>query len=107
VKILPVKFLLLISSLALVAAETKFILPPESTNLKPGRGVELVTSQCLICHSADYISTQPRLTDAQWTVIVSKMQQKYGAPLTTNSVPLLAAYLTKSYGTNAAQSPAR
>lgn len=103
----PSKFLLLISGFALLAAETKFILPPESTRLKPGGGVELVTSQCLTCHSADYVSTQPRLTGAQWTAIVFKMQQNYGAPLATNSVSIIADYLTRNYGTNAAPSPSK
>jgi hypothetical protein len=80
------------------AAEKKFTLPAENTKLKPGPGAELVTSQCLLCHSADYISTQPRLTRTAWKAEVSKMQQKYGAPISTNNVGMLVEYLTQNYG---------
>ncbi|MDB6122166.1 MAG: putative sulfite:cytochrome c oxidoreductase (Subunit b) protein [Pedosphaera sp.] len=82
------------------AAEQKFTLPPETTKLKPGPGSELVTAQCLLCHSADYIATQPRLTRTVWKAEVTKMQQKYGAPISTNSVnaDALVEYLTKNYG---------
>ena len=80
---------------------TRFVLPLETAKLKPGPGSELVTAQCLVCHSADYISTQPRLTQAQWTAIVLKMAQKYGAPVTTNRVEEISAYLTASYGKSA------
>ncbi len=80
------------------AAEKSFTLPPETATLKSGPGVELVTSQCLLCHSADYISTQPRLARAAWKSEVIKMQQKYGAPILTNNVDALVDYLAKNYG---------
>jgi sulfite dehydrogenase (cytochrome) subunit B len=97
--------LLLLMALPLAiafAADAPFTLPRETTKLKPGAGVELVTAQCLICHSADYISTQPRLTRAQWRASVVKMQQKYGAPIATNSVERLVDYLTGNYGSDTA-----
>jgi hypothetical protein len=84
------------------AADTPFTLPRETTKLKPGAGAELVTVQCLICHSADYISTQPRLTRAQWQGTVIKMQQKYGAPIATNNLTPLVDYLAGNYGSDAA-----
>src|SRR5688572_5224450 len=80
------------------AADAPFTLPPDTAKLKPGRGAELITAQCLICHSSDYISTQPRLTRAQWQATVVKMQQKYGAPIPTNSVDRLVDYLAGNYG---------
>lgn len=81
-----------------LAAEKTITLPAETATLKPGPGVELVTSQCLLCHSADYISTQPRLTRAAWKAEVVKMQQKYGAPIMTNNIEALADYLARNYG---------
>ena len=78
--------------------DEKFVLPPETAKLKPGPGAELVTAQCLLCHSADYISTQPALTRAQWTATVQKMAQKYGAPVITNRIDELTAYLATNYG---------
>jgi hypothetical protein len=74
-------------------------LPTETTTLKPGPGAPLVVANCTICHSADYISTQPRLTRAQWQASIVKMQQKYGAPIATNSIAPLVEYLADAYGT--------
>ena len=102
VKKLP---LLLASGVALaslaVAAESSFRLPPETAKLKAGPGVEVATASCLLCHSADYISTQPRLTEAQWRASVLKMQAKYGAPIKTNQVEALVSYFAKNYGATA------
>ena len=99
--------LLLCSSLAAVswlatAAETQFTLPPETARLKPGPGVELVNAQCFVCHSVDYISTQPRLSAPQWRAVVVKMQARYGAPIATNSVDALTEYLAQNYGSRPA-----
>ncbi len=80
------------------AAEAQFTLPPETARLKPGPGSELATFQCLFCHSADYIGTQPLLTRSVWMAEVTKMRQKYGAPISTNNVDALVDYLVKNYG---------
>ena len=95
--------LLAVTGTALVLAAEKFQLPPETTKLKPGPGADLATAQCLLCHSADYISTQPRLTRAAWNAAVLKMKDKYGAPINTNTVPRLVDYLAKSYGLETAK----
>jgi cytochrome c553 len=87
-----------ISAAFVFAADTSFTLPRETAKLKPSPGAELVTAQCLICHSADYISTQPRLTRAQWQASVTKMQQKYGATISTNNMDRLVNYLVSNYG---------
>jgi mono/diheme cytochrome c family protein len=79
------------------AADKTFKLPPEISTLKTGPGLELVQANCLLCHSADYISTQPRLTAVQWRASVLKMQAKYGAPIATNNVDALVEYLAKNY----------
>jgi sulfite dehydrogenase (cytochrome) subunit B len=83
------------------AAETKFALPPETAKLKSGPGVELATANCLLCHSADYISTQPRLKRAQWQASVLKMRQTYGAAIAADKVDSLVDYLVKTYGDEA------
>ena len=80
------------------AADTGLKLPPETARLKPGPGLELMNANCLLCHSADYVSTQPRLNAAQWRASVLKMQAKYGAPIATNNVDALVDYLAKNYG---------
>src|SRR5262245_53745888 len=83
--------------LFLKAAEMKFPLPPETSKLKPGPRADLVTAQCLLCHSADYVTTQPKLSRAAWKTTVLKMQQRYGASIQTNTVEALIEYLAKNY----------
>ena len=95
------KFLasLFVGTLLLTAAERKdWRLPVETCKLKPGPGAELATASCLLCHSADYVSTQPRLTRTAWKATVGKMRLKYGAPIATNKVDEIVDYLTATYG---------
>ena len=72
-------------------------LPKEEPTLKAGAGVELVKAACSACHSHDYIVTQPPLNRAQWTANVEKMKARFGAPLSTNEIPALVAYLEANY----------
>ena len=76
-------------------------LPKETQKFKPGPGAELATSNCLLCHSADYVSTQPPLTRTAWKATVEKMRIKYGAPIVTNKLDELVDYLTVTYGIRA------
>ena len=80
------------------AADKRWKLPPETAKLRAGQGVELVTAQCLLCHSADYISTQPPMNRVAWTAAVTKMKDKYGAPIAPENVDALVNYLVKTYG---------
>jgi len=73
-------------------------LPADEPRLKAGVGSEITAASCILCHSLDYISTQPRLTRDQWKAIVSKMQQKFGAPINPEKVDMLLGYLTQTYG---------
>ena len=76
----------------------EWVLPSTQPSLRPGDGAGLVTSQCSLCHSLDYIATQPALTRAQWTAGIEKMRTRFGAPIQTNQVSALAEYLTRNYG---------
>jgi hypothetical protein len=86
-------------------AETRVALPPETARFKAGPGVEVATAQCLICHSADYVSTQPRMGRSFWKANVQKMQQKYGAPIPDNQVERVVDYLVQAYGKETAAAP--
>jgi hypothetical protein len=88
-------------ALLVYSAQVRFALPPETARLKAGPGAELAAAQCLLCHSADYIGTQPRLTRAQWKAAVQKMREKFGAPIPADKVEALVDYLTASYGIEA------
>jgi len=85
-----------------VLAADAWKLPPETVKYQPGPGMELAVANCALCHSADYISTQPRLSSVAWKTTVEKMRLKYGAPIATNSVDRLVDYLVKNYGRAAA-----
>src|ERR1043165_2256962 len=56
-------------------------LPAEKAQVKPAPGAPRVIANCSLCHSADYISTQPPLSRAAWKATVEKMRLKYGAPI--------------------------
>src|SRR2546429_9420874 len=57
-----------LSSLAVIAsaAELTIQLPPEVNSFKQDVGAEIANAQCLICHSVEYISTQPKMQRAFW-----------------------------------------
>lgn len=94
---------ILLTGAVLALSAEAFKLPPETVKLKPGRGAPLANGQCLACHSADYITTQPPLSRAAWTATVVKMKEKYGATFPTNHIPALVEYLTQNYGVPASQ----
>ena len=91
-------FLAALAPIIAHAGSMKIELPAETATLKDGPGVGLVTAQCVICHSVEYISTQPRLPRAYWQGAVTKMQQKFGAPVAATDVEAIVDYLAKNYG---------
>jgi cytochrome c5 len=91
-------FALVAWALTALAADPKFTLPPENGRLKEAPGRQVVDIHCLICHSADYITTQPKLTRAAWTAGVKKMREKYGAIIATDKVDPILDYLVANYG---------
>jgi mono/diheme cytochrome c family protein len=77
-------------------------LPKDTATLKPGPGADIANSHCLICHSADYITTQPRDKPlAFWKAEVEKMKKVYGAPIPDDQIDTIAEYLTQSDRTGA------
>lgn len=102
-------FLGLLALIALIAraGDGNWKLPPETTKLERGPGVEVATAQCLLCHSADYISIQPPMNRATWAATVTKMKDKYGAPILPDATNTLVNYLVKTYGTEKEKSAQR
>lgn len=77
-------------------------LPKETATLKPGPGADMANGQCLICHSAEYVATQPRDKPlAFWKAEVEKMKKVYGAPVPDDQIDSIAEYLTRNYGSAA------
>ncbi|HYZ62041.1 MAG TPA: cytochrome c [Acetobacteraceae bacterium] len=82
------------------AAPRSYALPDETAALAPGPNVEVAQQNCTACHSADYISTQPRkLPNARafWQAEVVKMKSAYGAPIQQEDVPKIVDYLAETY----------
>ena len=72
--------------------------PPETSRFLDGPGVERAQRHCMACHSADYVTTQPRgMPEAFWTAEVAKMRNAYGAPMTDEDAKAVVAYLTTTY----------
>lgn len=95
---------LLVAGLAFAAsaaaAPPTYKPPPETAELNPGTNVEFAQGFCSVCHSLDYITTQPReLADphAFWTAEVSKMQKAYGARLSDDNKRKIIEYLAQAY----------
>ena len=88
-------------ALAARAAPVHYNVPPESVQPAPGPNAELVRTSCTICHSFDYVTTQPRgFADptAFWTAEVSKMRTVYGAPIDPANIKPIVDYLVAVYG---------
>ena len=84
-----------------LAAPVRYELPEETAELLPGPHQDVAQANCGACHSADYVSTQPRnIRDprAFWTAEVTKMQRAYGAPVTDDDAKLVVEYLMAAYG---------
>ncbi len=95
--LLPAAALTFIAA-SVLAGEVTITLPPETAALKPGKGAELAQANCLICHSAEYISTQPPMPRKFWEASVAKMIGKYGALTAPETIPALVDYLARTYG---------
>lgn len=82
----------------LFAGEVTIALPKETGVYKTAPGVELVQANCLMCHSTEYISSQPPMPRKFWEAAVKKMKDKFGAPIPDTQLSALADYLTANYG---------
>ncbi len=99
----PERFMIILavaaSSATEAGAEIKvYNLPEESAALRPGPGLETVQKNCLACHSADYVGTQPRgLGRNFWGPELTKMRKAYGAPLADEDARVILDYLSGAY----------
>lgn len=69
---------------------------PASDRMFPGNAsAEVINNNCLACHSAGMVLTQPPLSQAAWGEEVAKMRTLYKAPVAEEDVPAIVAYLGK------------
>jgi sulfite dehydrogenase (cytochrome) subunit B len=85
---------------AATAAPLNYAVPEETAAFKPGPNLDVVQNNCTACHSADYISTQPRGEKFKrdfWQAEVTKMIKVYGAPIDEADVGKIVDYLAATY----------
>jgi hypothetical protein len=73
-------------------------LPVSDVPFPPGVGSDIATGQCLICHSAAMVLTQPPLKKDEWRAEIMKMRSSYGAPIPDAQVDGLLEYLSNING---------
>lgn len=93
-------FVFAVSVLALssLGKEVTITLPAETGAYKKAPGVELAQANCMICHSTEYVATQPPMPRKFWEAAVKKMKEKFGAPTPDEQIAALVDYLTANYG---------
>src|SRR4051794_30199276 len=104
-KITPFVLLFFSLSARLGAGEVTITLPPETATYKTAPGVELAQANCLMCHSTEYVSSQPPMPRKFWEASVKKMKEKYGAPTPDAQVAALVDYLAATYGASEKRTP--
>lgn len=76
-------------------------LPTSDTAFPGGAKADAITANCLSCHSAGMVLTQPDLSKAAWTGIVEKMIHAYKAPVAETDVAAIVDYLAETKGQEA------
>jgi cytochrome c5 len=67
---------------------------PDPGRLFPGGdSADAINNNCLACHSAGMVLTQPKLSRAEWQAEVNKMRDTYKAPVGDEDVPAIVDYL--------------
>jgi mono/diheme cytochrome c family protein len=85
---------------ALADAKT-ITLPMEGPPLKasPLPGYAKAQSNCVACHSAEYMLYQPPTAPrAYWEAMVTRMKVVFKAPIDDADMPAIVDYLVKTYG---------
>lgn len=73
-------------------------LPVSDVVFPGGAKADAIAANCLSCHSAGMVLTQPDLTKAAWTGIVEKMIHAYKAPVAEADVAAIVDYLQETKG---------
>ncbi len=88
-----IRYLLLASMFVAAPA-----LAQEQVTLKPGPGLDEVTTSCSVCHTLNYIKmNSPFLTPDAWKAEVTKMREDYGAPIDDDMAAAIVKYLSGTY----------
>jgi hypothetical protein len=76
----------------------KLEVPSSDMMFPPGPGADAINNNCLACHSADHVLSQPTLPKATWEEVVNKMISAYKAPINAKDAAAVVEYLTRTKG---------
>jgi sulfite dehydrogenase (cytochrome) subunit B len=77
------------------------VLPQYPPEIAEGPNVAIYSKNCLICHTARYVSMQPRFSKTVWQSEVKKMVDAYGAAIPEADQALIVEYLVAIKGAEA------
>ncbi len=81
-----------------ISLKSEKITLPQDSKLFTGIGSKHLNQYCLICHSEEYLNSQPALDKKMWEKEVLKMRSSYGAPIPTEDVEVIADELYHRFG---------
>jgi cytochrome c5 len=76
----------------------EILLPQYPPEIKAGPNLDVFQSHCLLCHSARYVTMQPRFSRAVWEKEVKKMADVYGALISPAEQQQIVEYLVAVQG---------
>ncbi len=77
------------------------VLPQYPPEIPQGPNLQVYENNCLLCHTARYVSMQPHFSKTVWQAEVKKMVDAYGAPISESDQALIVEYLVAVKGVEA------
>jgi hypothetical protein len=74
--------------------------PTSDRTFPGGAEADAINNNCLACHSAGMVLTQPTLTQTAWQGVVEKMRETYKAPIAAADAPAIVRYLAEPVSKN-------
>lgn len=78
--------------------EIEITLPQYPPQMPAGPNLDAFQRHCLLCHSARYVTMQPRFSRTVWEKEVKKMVDVYGAPISAAEQQQIVEYLVSIKG---------
>ena len=73
-------------------------LPTSDITFRGGAAADAINANCLSCHSAGMVLTQPNLAKAAWAAEVDKMIHAFKAPIEPAAAAAIVDYLSETKG---------
>lgn len=83
---------------AFVLKSVSVELPTSGVTFPGGAAADAINANCLSCHSAGMVLTQPNLAKATWAAEVDKMIHAFKAPIDQANATAIVDYLAATKG---------